>query len=264
MRIAIIEDEPMTAQDLAADLLQLRPGWQVVATWSSVWQVVERLPNTHGIDLIFSDIQLGDGTCFDAYSQVPPPAPVIFCTAFNQYALQAFQANGIGYLLKPHSREHLLAAIEKFERLRPQAPDISALLSLLQASTGSSSTVTAPPTPNPEPPKPKSLLVHHRDRIIPVPIADVALFYLHHEQTMLLRWDGSRHAVEEGLSDIEEMAGQDYFRASRQHLVHRRAILEAHQYFGRKLLLSLTVATDEQVTVSKEKVPGFLAWLRGS
>lgn len=250
MNVVIIEDEPMTAQDLAADLLEIRPGWRVLAIWGSVRQVVEALPWTKGIDLILSDIQLGDGTCFDAFAKVSPPAPVIFCTAFDQYALQAFQTNGIGYLLKPHSRENLLSAIEKYERLRPAAPDISAILNLIRA-------------PKVEPARPSSLLVHHRDRIIPVPIADVALFYLHHEQTMLLKWDGQRHAVEEGLSEIEEMAGADFFRASRQHLVHRRAIVEAHQYFGRKLLLTLTVATDEQVTVSKEKVPGFLGWLRG-
>jgi two-component system response regulator LytT len=249
MKVVIIEDEPLMAHDLAADLRELRPDWQVVATWGSVKQVVEGLALPLAVDLILSDILLGDGTCFEAFAKVPPPAPVIFCTAYDQYALQAFQTNGIGYLLKPHSRAALLAAIEKYEALRPPAPNIEALLRLMQRP--------AEPTAAPR------LLVHHKDKIIPVAIADVALFFLHHELTMLLRFDGQRFALQQGLSEIEALAGTDFYRASRQHLIHRKAVAEVSQYFARKLLLTLTVPFEEQVTISKEKTAGFLDWLRG-
>ncbi|MBL0020314.1 MAG: response regulator, partial [Bacteroidetes bacterium] len=119
MKIVILEDEPMMAMDLASDIHSLRPDWQVIQTLGSVKQATEWLAANGGFDLIFSDIQLGDGTCFDVFSKVAPTAPVIFCTAYDQYALQAFQANGIGYLLKPYSRDSLRLAIEKFEKLRP-------------------------------------------------------------------------------------------------------------------------------------------------
>ncbi|HEX2898535.1 MAG TPA: LytTR family DNA-binding domain-containing protein [Bacteroidia bacterium] len=249
MNIVIIEDEPMMALDLAADLGALRPDWQVVATLGSVKSALEWLSANKRVDLIFSDIQLGDGTCFDVFARVPAPAPVIFCTAFDQYALQAFQANGIGYLLKPHGRDSLRAAVEKYEKLRPAAPDLHALLAQLH--------------PKPVVQTPQSILVHHKDRIIPVPLADVALFFLHHENTMLLRMDGQRFPLQQTLAEVEELAGPDFFRASRQHLVHRKVIREASQYFARKLLLNLTVPFDEAVTVSKEKVGGFLEWLGG-
>ena len=99
MKLVIIEDEPMMAMDLASDIQSLRPDWQVIKTLGSVKQATEWLSANGGFDLIFSDIQLGDGNCFDVFSRVVPPAPVIFCTAYDQFALQAFQANGIGYLL---------------------------------------------------------------------------------------------------------------------------------------------------------------------
>ena len=232
MKIVIIEDEPMMAMDLASDIQSLRPDWQVIKTLGSVKQAREWLAANGGFDLIFSDIQLGDGNCFDVFSKLAPPAPVIFCTAYDQFALQAFQANGIGYLLKPYSRDHLRAAIEKFERLRPSAPDLTALFAQLQS-------------PKPAALPPHRILVHHKDKIIPVPFDDIALFYLHHEQTMLLRFDGQRFALPEKLSEIEEMVGAQYYRASRQHLVSRKAIREATQYFARKLLLTLTVPFEE-------------------
>jgi two-component system, LytTR family, response regulator LytT len=247
MKIAIIEDEPLMAMDLAADLQALRPAWQVVNTLQSVRQTVVWLQANAQVDLIFSDIQLGDGTCFDAFAQVAPPAPVIFCTAYDQYAIQAFQANGIGYLLKPYGGDSLLAVIEKFERLQPTQPDIAALLKAL--------------IPKPEPSIAARIVVHHRDKIIPVPIAEIALFYLHHDQVMLLRLDGQKFPVEQGLSELEGIVGPDFFRASRQHLVQRKAIVEAQQYFARKLLLRLSVTFEEEVTISKEKVAVFLEWL---
>lgn len=248
MKIVILEDEPMMAMDLASDIHSLRPDWQVIQTLGSVKQATEWLAANGGFDLIFSDIQLGDGTCFDVFSKVAPTAPVIFCTAYDQYALQAFQANGIGYLLKPYSRDSLRLAIEKFEKLRPAAPDFSALLAQLVS-------------PKPAAQSPHRILVHHKDKIIPVPLEEIALFYLHHENTMLLRFDGQRFALNEKLSDIEEIAGPDFYLASRQHLVSRKAIREATQYFARKLLLTLTVPFEEEVTISKEKVGGFLEWL---
>jgi two-component system, LytTR family, response regulator LytT len=248
MKLVIIEDEPLMALDLVTDIAALRPAWLVLKTLGSVKQAAEWLRNHDGIDLIFSDIQLGDGTCFDVFSQVRPVAPVIFCTAYDQYAIQAFQANGIGYLLKPYGRESLLAAIEKYEHLRPAAPSLHALMALM------------PPKAEVVPP-PSRILVHHKDKIIPVPLADVALFYLHHENTMLLRFDGQRYPLHQPLGDIELMAGPDFYRASRQHLVQRSAIQEATQYFARKLLLKLKVAFEEEVTISKEKASHFLEWL---
>jgi two-component system response regulator LytT len=249
MRYAILEDEPMMAADLVADLAALRPQWSCMATLASLGQARAWLPGAQGIDLLFSDIQLGDGNCFELVAEWRPTVPVIFCTAYDQYALQAFDANGIGYLLKPYSPDRLRAAVEKLEALRGPTPDLGPLLQLLHA--------------RPAPQAPGRILVHHKDRIIPVPLAEVALFYLHHEQAMLLRMDGQRLPVQQTLGEVEQLAGAAFFRASRQHLVSRKAVRDASQHFGRKLLLNLSVPFDEQVTVSKEKVAAFLEWMAG-
>jgi two-component system, LytTR family, response regulator LytT len=246
MKYILIEDEPLIALDLIADIQALRPQWQMTKQARSVKQLLEILQSDLDCDLIFSDIQLGDGTCFQAFAQISPPAPVIFCTAYDQYAIQAFQTNGIGYLLKPYDQKNLLSAIEKFEHLRPAAPDWQLLLHAIQP---------------PQTAKPSRILIHHKDRIIPLPLEDVALFYLHHEQVMVLKMDGQKYPVQQGLSELEAMCGADFFRASRQHLVSRQAILEASQYFARKLLLRLAIPFEEEVTISKEKTASFLEWL---
>jgi DNA-binding LytR/AlgR family response regulator len=245
MRYVIIEDEPFTAEDLASDLRVLRPHWVLAASLSSVAQATAWFQQGIRHDLVFSDIQLGDGTCFEVFERHVPQAPVVFCTAYDQFAVEAFQHNGIGYVLKPFSIESLRAAVEKFERLRPEPISQATLDSLLAAAPAKSSRI----------------LVHHRDKIIPVALADAAIFYLHHELVMVKCMDGSTYPVSQALGEIEALAGAKFFRASRQHLVNRDAIKAATQHVSRKLLLELRVGFDEQVTVSKEKMSVFLDWL---
>ena len=245
MRIVIIEDEPFTAEDLAADLHKLRPAWKVIALLGSVAASKEWLAKDFSFDLIFSDIQLGDGNCFDIFEAHPPKAPIIFCTAFDQFAIQAFQSNGVGYLLKPYSMENLGQAIEKVERLRPAPMPIGDLRAISELSR----------------PQQSRLLVYQKDKIIPIDIAEIALFFVHHELTKVICLDGHVYHLTQTLGELEALAGSGFFRASRQHLLSRKAIRSVTPQLSRKLQLDLNVQFDEEVTVSKEKVPIFLEWL---
>lgn len=245
MKILLIEDEPLIAEDLAADILAFRPDSQIVAVLRSVAEASAYLRAHHDYQLIFSDIQLGDGTSFDLFGNIPIHAPIIFCTAYDQFAIQAFQTNGIAYLLKPYAQEHLREAIEKYERLSAPPPQLDALLRDFRRPSATQ----------------QSLLVFHKDKIIPVRFEQVALFYLRHEATMLLDQQGHHYTIQQSLSDVEQLVGPAFYRASRQHLVARSAIREVVQHHSRKLLLELHLSFPEPITISKEKVHNFLDWL---
>ena len=245
MKILLIEDEPLIAEDLATDILRLRPDSQVVATLGSVAEARAYFAGPQDFQLIFSDIQLGDGTSFDLFASVAVRVPIIFCTAYDQFAIQAFQTNGIAYLLKPYSLEHLEAALAKYERLSAPPAELEALLRDFRRPS----------------PAQQTLLVFHKDRIIPIRLEQVALFYVRHDTTYLLDQTGKHYPIQQTLSELEAMAGEAFYRASRQHLVARGAIREVAQHHSRKLLLLLHQDYAEQVTISKEKVHHFLDWL---
>lgn len=244
MKIAIIEDEQLTAEDLSAYILQFRPGAEIVKVLASVAEAKKFFASHPSIDLLFSDIQLGDGVCFDIFTAYPPQVPVIFCTAYHEYALEAFRTNGIAYLLKPFSAEQVREALDKRDKL--SAPTLSQLSALLPASAET---------------KRKALLVSHKDRIIPIRLEEVALFYIRNELTHVLTFEGKDFPISQTLEEIEKMADESFFRAGRQHLVSRKAVKDASHYFGRKLLLNLNVSFADAITVSKEKAPVFLEWL---
>jgi two-component system, LytTR family, response regulator LytT len=251
MRILIIEDEQYTAKDLAGCILELRSHFQVIKILNSVKEATAFLKSTNEYDLIFSDIQLGDGLSFDIYNAVQPSAPVIFCTAYNNYAIDAFKANGIDYVLKPISKQAIQLAIEKYERLtRPSAGisgNMEQLLEYMQKEAQSKTNT--------------SLLVHHKDKIIPVRMEDIALFYIQNEGCRILSFEGNHYSVAETLEKIEGQAGNLFFRANRQYLVNRKAVKEVVQGFSRTHVLSLVLEFKDPIVVSKEKSPLLFKWL---
>ena len=114
MKIVIIEDEKLTADDLADTILKVSPGVQIVARLSSVKDAIIWFRKNKQPDLIFSDIQLGDGLCFEIFRKQSVTTPVIFCTAFDEYALAAFKANGIDYILKPYDEQTIASALTRY------------------------------------------------------------------------------------------------------------------------------------------------------
>ncbi|MDR7131478.1 two-component system LytT family response regulator [Algoriphagus sp. 4150] len=247
LKILLVEDEPGAAANLKAMLSNLVPDFQLLAILPSVEEAVEwlRIKGSYP-DLGFFDIQLEDGLSFEIFTKVVVDFPVIFTTAFDQYAIDAFKVNSIDYLLKPINEKHLTFSIRKFEQLRKPALDESLILHLLRKSRSSN---------------PRTFLVHFRDKLIPLPSDDVAFFYIettvvhartHKKQTypLDLRLDELQDELDPGL----------FFRANRQFLVNRKAIRSAEYYFNGRLSLHVEPESEELILISKARVSEFRQW----
>jgi two-component system response regulator LytT len=251
MNIIIIEDERLTAEDLADMISQLAPESNLLTTLSSVQEAIEYFSGSQLPDLIFSDIQLGDGLSFEIFNRIEIKVPVIFCTAYDEYAINAFKTNGIDYILKPFKEQEIVQALEKYRMLRgtPSDQSINSLLQLIQQKNPTRAT---------------SVLVHHREKIIPVKMDEIAVFYIKHELTHLYTFDRKTYTVSKTLDEIQQLTGTDFYRANRQFIINRNAVQSAEQYFGRKVSIGLNLPFESVITVSKEKIPSFLEWLEGS
>jgi len=251
MKVIIVEDEALTAEDLAGILIKLPHGITISKILYSVKEAVEYLETNALPDLIFCDIQLGDGHSFDIFKQLQINVPIIFCTAYNQYALEAFDNNGVGYILKPFTKKSIKEALDKFNLLKNSitktSDDLTRLLSAVHQ-----------PGVN----KPASLLINWKEKIIPVKIADIALFSVEFKSTRLITKDNQEYTVNYTLDELEQVCGNEFYRANRQYLINREAVEEVLQYTARKLFVRLKIKGAFDITIAKAKVPEFLSWLK--
>jgi len=254
MKIVIIEDEQHTAEDLAETIKKAESGAQIGAILRSVKEAVAYFQNNERPDLIFCDIQLGDGLSFEIFNRIPISSPVIFCTAYDEYALKAFKANGIDYLLKPFTKKTIQESLKKFTSLKDSfirnAP--SSYKTILELLEGRRSQ------------KQGSVLVYHKENIIPVKVDDIALFYIEHEVTRLTTFNQKHYFVNKTLEELTKGTGDDFYRANRQFLINRKAINNVSQYFARKLSVNLIIPFKGKIIISKEKSKDFLNWLSDS
>ena len=253
MKIVIIEDELLTAKDLAECIAKAEPAAQIIATLPSVKEAIAFFKENDEPDLIFSDIQLGDGVSFEIFNTLKKTIPVIFCTAYDEYALNAFKAAGIDYILKPFTVKTITAALEKYNAFKNK----------FSCSTTTDYNSMATVMDNIRKQKQQCLLVYYKEKILPVMVADIALLYLQNDTTHLLTFNKQQYFIDKTLEEIENTVASDFYRANRQYLVNRKAIKDISQYFGRKLIINLSIPFDEKITVSKAKANHFLAWLAG-
>jgi two-component system, LytTR family, response regulator len=250
VNIVIIEDEELTAKDLADTIMKVDKNVQVLAILNSVKQSISYFRENLNPDLIFCDIQLGDGLSFEIFKECSITSPVIFCTAFDEYALKAFKANGIDYILKPFSRQTIEDALNRYKALKNNLLNINGpvkkILELYESRKNK---------------KQKTVLIYHRENIIPVKVDDIAIFYIENGVSHLMTFSGRHHTINKTLEEMESIAGYDFFRANRQYLLNRNAIRNVSQYFARKLIVSLSIPFDLKIIVSKEKITLFLNWL---
>lgn len=249
MRILIIEDEQHTANDLASTLEQVEPGIEIAAILRSVKEALAWFEKKHPkADLIFSDIQLGDGLSFEIFRQVDVHAPVVFCTAYDEYALNAFKVNSIHYMLKPFSNKTVAEALAKYRDLQSSfnsgLPSYKAVLRMLNERKRTS-----------------SVLVYQADRIVPVRLDEIALFFIRDEALNILTFDRKEYRLNKSLEEMERLCSGEFFRANRQFLVNRKAIKDSSHYFSRKLVVNLSVPFEEKITISKTRVTEYLEWL---
>ncbi len=248
MNILIIEDEPRTAKSLEKIIKEVRADARITGFCQSIEGAVKVLAQHPPIDLIFMDIQLADGLSFEIFKQVTVTCPVVFCTAFDEYAIEAFRQNGIDYILKPFSLADITEAFNKADSLKQfyqqkATPDFSELISRLGAPAGKT-----------------SFLVFHDQKYITIATDQIAFFYVSYNATCIKCFDKKEYVISQSLDQIAaQVSAKQFFRVNRQYLVNFKAIKEVEHYFMRKLYVKLVIDTKEKLLVNKEKAPRFFA-----
>lgn len=253
MRIAIVEDEKPISDDLANTIQRIAPQSQIVKVLHTVEDALEYFTQEPEIDLIFSDIQLSDGLSFLIYEKTAHNIPIIFCTAYNEYALEAFNTAGIAYLLKPFSRESVEKALAKYQSLktnRPSSitPDYAGLIKQVQLASAR---------------KTRAVIIRQGDKIIPLAEDLIALFFIEHENVYAYSFDQKKFLISESLDDLEIIFAPGFFRVNRQFLVSRSAVRDAAHSFNRRVTVNLTLPFERSIEVGKVKVTAFIQWLAG-
>ena len=247
MKALIIEDEKMAQANLARLLKNSFPEMEIVAMIDSVRGAVEFLSERPKLDVIFMDVELSDGICFEIFRSVQISAPVIMTTAYDSYAVKAFEAGSIDYLLKPVDSDELLRAVGRArERLNASA-SIDKLLSVLGQDSKKY--------------KEKSV-VRCGDRIIPIQSSDIALFFSEDKANYLLTKNGERYLIESTIDSLEgELDPSKFYRISRGCIVAFSAIKSVSRTSSGRLVVISQPASPVELTVSRGRVEGFIAWL---
>ncbi len=250
MKVVIIEDEPFARLELKRILKNINTNITVVKEIDSVQDAVEWLSDNQNFDLIFLDIQLADGLSFEIFDHVKITIPVIFTTAFDEYAIKAFQLNSIDYLLKPIEEKALINAFSKLENLKNvltnQAIDTHKLKELFQPNKTYKT----------------RFLTKIGDQYKFIPVADVAYFYADRNTIYLVNHQNQKSIVDFRLDELEsQLDPKNFFRATRSHIISIQSIKKVHKHFNSRLLIELNPKTEEEVLVSRVKVDEFLSWI---
>lgn len=253
MRILIVEDEPLAAAQLAAHISALRPEAKILAVCDTVKSAVNWINKNDAPDLAFFDIQLGDGLSFEIFEEINFEQPVIFITAFDQYAIQAFKVNSIDYLLKPIERTDLEKAILKFEnRAAPKKSGLNPeilheIVSTLQKKNYK-----------------ERFLVKVGTHLKIAESKDILYFYSFQKGTYLKLSDGKDYLLDFSLDLVNEMVDPGlFFRINRKYLVALQSINDVISYSNSRLKLKVKNANDDDFLVAREKVKAFKSWLEG-
>ncbi|WP_346862227.1 LytTR family DNA-binding domain-containing protein [uncultured Draconibacterium sp.] len=254
MRIIIVEDELHNYRLLRGMVEKLRPEWEIVEWFESVNSTVAWLNTNPAPDLIFMDIQLTDGISFSIFDRVKVESMVIFTTAYDEYALRAFQVNSVDYLLKPIKESKLQQAIEKLENIflntekeHSEAPDYHQILEAITKG---------------EKKYRKRFLVSGVTSYFKLDVDDIAWFITENRVTTAYTFDGKAHIIDLTIEKLEEQIDPElFFRTNRSTIVNVNAIRKFENHFGGKLILRLIHPFDEPITISRLKAGEFKEWV---
>lgn len=248
MKVLIIEDEERGFSRLKHLLLNLDNSLEIQGPLMTVNAVVDYLQNPHNVDVIFADIRLGDGDVFEAFLEIPPTSPVIFTTAYNEYALEAFKSNGIAYLQKPILQDELEKALEKARTMCNKEIDYSALIEKMGMTVGKKWR--------------EHFLVHTFDGFKLVKTSEISYFFSENGVVRAFLGVGNSVTITQSLNDLEQQLNPEFFfRVSRQYMVNIESIDKLTNFFKYKMTISLHGFPDVRIIVSKDKIPQLKNWL---
>lgn len=249
MRVLIIEDETAASENLIAMLQEIDSEIEVLQVLESVQQTVRWLSSHPAPDLIFMDIHLSDGSAFTLFQEMEVTVPIVFTTAYDQYALDAFTVNSVDYLLKPIKTSELTRALDKFKRWT-QSDVMDYLQRMMKMRPAGSGNYTT------------SLLVPVKDKLVPVSMDDVVCIYSTDRKTQIYLKSGQMMLYSRSLDSIA--GGLDpskFFRANKQYIVARDCVKEIVVWFDSRLLVSMPIELPEPLFVSKNKAAEFKSWM---
>ena len=252
MHILIIEDEKRNFNRLKRLLEEIDGTFRIDGPLASIVEAVEWLQAHPAPELIFADIRLSDGLSFDVLRRTAVPSPVIFTTAYDQYAVRAFTVNSIDYILKPIDEQRLQEAIDKYEHLQqcsnPRPDDyLATLLDALQSKEKQYRT---------------RFLIYRADRFWSLQVSDIAYFYSENKMTFAVTRNNQEHVLDLSLNKLSEQLDPDrFFRANRQIILCIDAIDHAEPYFNGKISVTVRPPYKSKITISEEKLAAFKRWL---
>lgn len=251
MTVLIIEDEPQAAKRLESLLKELVPGVAILANIDSVKRAVKFFEGEVTPDLVMMDIQLADGLSFDIFSQCTVRSPVIFTTAYNEYALRAFKVNSIDYILKPIDKDELQQSLQKLGDLRKAIAPRDEMTANLQEVVRMLTR------------KYKSrFMIRVGEHLRTIEVSAILYFISQDKTTFCVTQDGRRHVLDHTLEELEEiMDPEQFYRINRKYMVSAAAITDIIHYTNSRLKLVLKSCTDADVIVAREKVQEFKGWL---
>jgi len=251
MKVVIVEDEIAASENLTYILNSIDDTIQVLKILDSVKSAITYFSKPSEAELVFMDIHLADGISFEIFEKVTINTPVIFTTAYDQYAIQAFKVNSIDYLLKPIDEEELSHAIEKFKKttkdIKPLNNQMEGMLAFLQANNKTYKT---------------SYLVQKRDELIPVKTQDIAYFYIETGIVKAITFSNEAYILNKKLEEVEEEINPENFhRVNRQFILNRNSVTTINFYFNSKLIINVTPPFKERIIASKAKASDVKNWL---
>lgn len=252
MKALIIEDEKAAVRNLTALLEEIAPELEVIDALDSVSDAIDWFL-THPIpELIFMDIHLADGSAFEIFEHVSITCPVIFTTAYDEYALRAFKVNSIDYLLKPIGTEEIKAALAKLKHLhgeRSEEPDFLKMIRLLKREENY---------------KTHFLVPVKGDKLLPLAVDTISYFYIADGIVKAVISEGKEYVLSLTLDELAECLNpKQFFRANRQYIISRESVKDIDLWFNNRLAINLRGTVPEKILVSKARVSEFKEWFAG-
>lgn len=253
MKALIIEDEKAAVRNLMALLSEVAPDIEVIATLDSITDSIDWFREHAMPELVFFDIHLADGSSFEIFEHVDITCPVIFTTAYDEYALRAFKVNSIDYLLKPIGQTDIVNAIAKLKRLQVETsaeePDYSNLIRALKRQDSY---------------KTHFLIPVKGDKLLPLSVDMILFFYIHEGNVKAVMTDGKEFTFTQTLDELADCLNPNlFFRVNRQYLISRKAVLDIDLWFNGRLSVNLKVPVEDKILVSKARVAEFKEWFTG-
>lgn len=253
MKALIIEDEKAAVRNLQALLSEVAPDMEILAVLDSITETIDWFRASPIPDLMFLDIHLADGSAFEIFEHVEIRCPIIFTTAYDEYALKAFKVNSIDYLLKPIDRKDIQKALDKLKLLNSDStnkePDYTSLLRALKKEENY---------------KTHFLIPVKGDKLLPVSADSILFFHIDEGVVKAMMADGKEYIFPQTLDELTDSLNPAFFfRVNRQYLISRKAVLDIDLWFNGRLSVNMKVSVPEKILISKARVSEFKEWFAG-